>query len=71
MAARQVRKLNIGDRVALSGSSIDAIGVIVAEVDEDYLRVRWDESAISTTHRRHALQPVSNFSRVWPSLFLA
>jgi hypothetical protein len=71
MKGRQIGTLHIGDRVALSGSSIDAIGVIVAEVDEDYLRVRWDNSAISTTHRRHALHPVTSFARLWPSLFLA
>lgn len=71
MERRRAGKLHIGDRVALSGSSIDAIGVIVAEVDEDYLRVRWEDSVISTTHRRHALHCVRNPIRLWPSLFLA
>ena len=70
MERRRVRQLNIGDRVALSDSNVEAIGIVVAKVDEEYLRVRWDDSEISTTHRRHALHPIAKFARLWPSLFL-
>jgi len=69
MEHHRVGKLRIGDRVSFSGSSVDAIGVVVAEVDGDYVRVRWDDSTVSTTHRRHALYPVTNRSRLvfWKS----
>lgn len=55
MSHSDVNELKVGDRVVLSDSDVTAWGVIVEEVDDDYLRVRWDHSPISTTHRRHAL----------------
>jgi hypothetical protein len=50
------KSLQIGDRVVFTGSTVDEIGTIVALLDEDYLRVKWGNSPVATTHRRHAVE---------------
>lgn len=49
------RELQIGDRVELCDSSIYMSGVITKKLGEDYLRVRWDDSTVPTTHHRRSL----------------
>lgn len=62
-------RLQIGDRVGFSGSSVHASGVVIKDIGPDYVRVQWLDCGPATTHRRHALerQPPTGFSK-WVSL---
>lgn len=56
MASRRRRKLNSGDTVSLSGSSLLMYGTVVELLDHGYVRVRWTGSLACTTHSQHALE---------------
>jgi hypothetical protein len=49
-------RLQIGDRVGFSGSSVHANGVVIEDLGPDYVRVQWLDCRLATTHRRHALE---------------
>jgi len=49
------RRLHVGDRVAISGSSVRATGIVTELLVEDYVQVLWSDVRFLTTHRRHAL----------------
>jgi hypothetical protein len=49
------KHLQIGDRVVFSDSSVQATGVITEDLGPDYVRVRWYDCRVATTHRRYAL----------------
>ncbi len=55
MNYRNVRHLQIGDRVEFSDSNVHANGVVIEDLGPDYVRVQWLDCRLATTHRRHAL----------------
>ena len=50
------KDLQIGDRVVLCESNVAMEGAVVALLEEGYVRVRWSDSGVRTTHRRYAVQ---------------
>jgi hypothetical protein len=52
------RDLQTGDRVRFRESAIGAIGVIVEQIAEHHMRVRWDGITHTTVHHRMSLEPV-------------
>lgn len=50
------KDLEIGDRVVLCESNVAMEGDVVAILEEGYVRVRWSDSGVRTTHRRYALE---------------
>ena len=52
---QNTKHLEIGDRVVFSDSSVQAIGVITEDLGPDYVRVRWYDCGVASTHRRYAL----------------
>jgi hypothetical protein len=55
MADQASGALEIGDCVTFERSMIPAIGTICELLDNDYVKVRWHDMAIATTHRALAL----------------
>ena len=55
MYYRNVRHLQIGDRVEFSNSNVRANGVVIEDLGPDYVKVHWLDCRLATTHRRHAL----------------
>ncbi len=49
------KDLQIGDRVVLCESNVAMEGAVVALLEEGYVRVRWSDSGVRTTHRRYAV----------------
>jgi hypothetical protein len=47
--------LQIGDRVVLCESTVAMEGSVIAILEGGYVRVRWSDSGIATTHRRYAV----------------
>jgi hypothetical protein len=60
MNCRNTRYLQIGDRVGFHESNVHADGVVIQDLGPEYVKVKWLDCRISTTHRRHAL----GFNRV-------
>jgi hypothetical protein len=56
LTRRNVKHLQIGDRVGFSQSSVHATGVIAEDLGPDYVKVQWSDCQVATTHRRHALE---------------
>ena len=50
------KDLQIGDRVVLCESNVAMEGAVVALLEEGYVRVRWSDSGVRTTHRRYAVK---------------
>jgi hypothetical protein len=46
----------LGDRVRFRDAYVPAHGVVVDELTETYVQVKWDGVADPTTHRRDELQ---------------
>jgi hypothetical protein len=55
MYCRNVRHLQIGDRVEFSDSNVRANGVVIEDLGPDYVKVQWLDCRLATTHRRHSL----------------
>jgi hypothetical protein len=55
MYYRNDRHLQVGDRVEYCDSDVHANGVVIEDLGPDYVRVRWLDCGLATTHRRHAL----------------
>ena len=64
------KHLQAGDRVVFDSPSFDGSGTIITVLEDDYVRVKWDNSGAATTHRRHALQRAA-WSQHPPALYLA
>jgi hypothetical protein len=49
--------LQVGETVRYDnhGMREGATGVIVQRLSDDYLRVKWSDMAVATTHRSHSL----------------
>jgi hypothetical protein len=50
------QRLRIGDRVGFAGSTVHATGVVIEELLDDYVRVRWADFSAPTTHRMDTLE---------------
>jgi hypothetical protein len=48
--------LAVGDHVTFSDSTVVAVGIVVEELEPDYLLVKWSDWPVPTTHGRHALE---------------
>jgi hypothetical protein len=55
MAAIRPGALEIGDQVTFERSMMSAVGTVSELLENDYVRVRWHDMAIATTHRTVAL----------------
>jgi hypothetical protein len=55
MANQTICTLEVGDCVTFERGMIPAIGTVSELLDEDYVKVRWHDMSIATTHRRLAL----------------
>ncbi|HWW20153.1 MAG TPA: hypothetical protein VNZ06_05060 [Steroidobacteraceae bacterium] len=55
MADRSGSALEVGDCVTFERSMIPAIGTVAELLDDDYVKVRWHDMSIATTHRQLAL----------------
>jgi hypothetical protein len=60
MNCRNARYLQIGDRVGFYESNVHADGVVIQDLGPEYVKVKWLDCRLATTHRRHAL----GFNRV-------
>lgn len=47
--------MQVGDMVSYDGYTPDVIGVVVEQIDRDYVRVRWTDMSCATRHRRTSL----------------
>lgn len=57
MKNKEVRhELAVGDHVTFSDSTVVAVGIVVKELEPDYLLVKWSDWPVPTTHGRHALE---------------
>ncbi len=56
MATEDDQRLRIGDQVGFTGSTVHATGVVIEELQDDYVRVRWTDFPAPTTHRMDALE---------------
>lgn len=56
MKPDSTKDLQIGDRVVLCESNVAMEGDVIAILEEGYVRVRWSDSGVRTTHRRYAVQ---------------
>lgn len=48
-------RIRIGDRVCFMDSTIRTAGVVIEELGDDYVRVRWNDFSAPTTHRTDSL----------------
>jgi hypothetical protein len=50
--------LQIGETVRYNAhaTTVSGVGVIVERLDNDCLRVKWQDVAVPTSHRRHSLR---------------
>jgi hypothetical protein len=55
MAAEVPSALEVGDQVTFERSMMSAVGTITELLENGYVRVRWHDMAIATTHRTLAL----------------
>lgn len=55
MNCRNARYLQIGDRVGFHESNVHADGVVIQDLGPEYVKVKWLDCRLATTHRRHAL----------------
>ena len=55
MKRPSAKRLQIGDQVDFSESSVRARGVVIEDMGPEYVRVQWLDCRLATTHRRHAL----------------
>jgi len=55
MNYRNTRYLQIGDRVGFHESNVHADGVVIQDLGPEYVKVKWLDCRIATTHRRYAL----------------
>jgi hypothetical protein len=47
--------LEVGDCVTFERGMIPAIGTVSEVIDVDYVKVRWHDMSVATTHRTFAL----------------
>ena len=69
MKPDSTKDLQVGDRVVLCESNVAMEGAVIAILEEGYVRVRWSDSGVRTTHRRYAVQrgrPAAGLATVSP-----
>jgi len=49
--------LRVGDRVRYAESFMPFYGIVVDELTEHFVKVKWDDSPEPSLHRRSSLEP--------------
>lgn len=56
MAGGRDFPVQVGDVVRYDGYAPEVTGIIVEQIDEEYVRVKWTDLTSATTHRRSSLR---------------
>jgi len=58
-----IEPIKVGETVARDGYAAEDYGVVVERLDDEYVRVLWDDIGVATVHRQSSLKRVIGASR--------